>query len=213
MGLFRHLGEESGLPGRLVAIADAFDVMTATRSYKKPLPAEQARAELLRNAGTQFDPGLVRSFLQISLGRMRWTIGPMGWFSHLPNLFRSPLSSAASSGSGVAAAAGAAALAVSSVAVVPAATTEIEAGGAERAVPVEVVVKVADVPSAPGTPVCPGPVDVAEPETAPSTTTAPHHRDGPHCRGGGGRRVHDHPRQSIDHVECPWQRRFWGVLG
>lgn len=90
-------GHEISLAGRIVAIADAFDVMTAARSYKKPLPAAQARAELTRNSGSQFDPHLVRSFLQISLGRMRRVIGPLGVLAHFPDLLRVPLTAALSS--------------------------------------------------------------------------------------------------------------------
>ena len=56
-------GEDISLAGRIVAVADAFDVMTAARSYKKPYPAAQARVELANNAGTQFDPKVVRAFL------------------------------------------------------------------------------------------------------------------------------------------------------
>ena len=90
-------GTDISLAGRIVAIADAFDVMTATRSYKTPLPAAQARAELTRNSGTQFDPHLVRSFLAISLGRMRTVVGPLGWMASTPDMIRVPLTVVASS--------------------------------------------------------------------------------------------------------------------
>ncbi|MGZ4680744.1 MAG: HD-GYP domain-containing protein, partial [Ilumatobacteraceae bacterium] len=52
-----HLG------ARIVAVADAFDVMTSARSYKKPIPAAVAREEIARCASTQFDPTVVRAFL------------------------------------------------------------------------------------------------------------------------------------------------------
>ena len=74
--------------------------MTAARSYKKPLPAAQARAELTRNSGTQFDPHLVRSFLEISLGRMRQVVGPLGWLSHFPDMIRTPITAVAMSTTG-----------------------------------------------------------------------------------------------------------------
>lgn len=90
-------GHDISLAGRIVAIADAFDVMTAARSYKKPLPAAQARAELTRNSGAQFDPQLVRSFLEISLGHMRRVIGPLGILAHFPEFLRVPLTAALSS--------------------------------------------------------------------------------------------------------------------
>lgn len=70
--------------GRIVAVADAYEVMTAIRSYKKGMPAEEARAELTRCAGTHFDPSLVRSFLNISLGDLRSVIGPLAWIAEVP---------------------------------------------------------------------------------------------------------------------------------
>ena len=60
---------EISLAGKIVAVADAYDCMTSTRSYKKALPPEQARFELSRSSGTQFDPEVVRAFLNVSVGR------------------------------------------------------------------------------------------------------------------------------------------------
>jgi HD domain/Bacterial Ig domain len=94
-------GDNISLAGRIVAIADAYDVMTAARSYKKPLPAPQARAELARSSGTQFDPQLVRSFLEISLGRTRRIVGPLGWLAHFPDFIRAPLTVITTSTTGV----------------------------------------------------------------------------------------------------------------
>ena len=79
-------GEEISGPGRIVAVADAFEVMTAIRSYKKAIPAVEARKELTRCAGTQFDPSIVRAFLNISLGDLRRTIGPLAWMAEFPAL-------------------------------------------------------------------------------------------------------------------------------
>lgn len=56
-------GEEIPLPARICAIADAYDAMISVRSYKSSLTAEVALAELRNNAGTQFDPELVRVFI------------------------------------------------------------------------------------------------------------------------------------------------------
>jgi diguanylate cyclase (GGDEF)-like protein len=58
-------GEEIPLECRILAIADAYDVMTNDRPYRKALTPAQAKAELKRYAGTQFDPRLVEMFLQI----------------------------------------------------------------------------------------------------------------------------------------------------
>ncbi|MFI8825775.1 HD-GYP domain-containing protein [Streptomyces sp. NPDC053431] len=44
---------------RVVAVADAFDAMTSTRSYSRARPVETALAELERCAGSQFDPRMV----------------------------------------------------------------------------------------------------------------------------------------------------------
>jgi hypothetical protein len=79
-------GEEIGLAGRMVAVADSYEVMTAARAYKKPMTPLAAREELTRCAGTQFDPAVVRAFLAISLGRMRWVTGPLAWLAQLPFL-------------------------------------------------------------------------------------------------------------------------------
>ncbi len=56
-------GLEIPLPSRICAIADAYDAMINERSYKSTLPRDLAVAELLKNAGTQFDPELVGIFI------------------------------------------------------------------------------------------------------------------------------------------------------
>jgi putative nucleotidyltransferase with HDIG domain len=55
-------GEAIPLGARIVAIADAFEVMTSYRPYQAPRPYTQALEELRRCAGTQFDPVLVDRF-------------------------------------------------------------------------------------------------------------------------------------------------------
>ncbi len=58
-------GEDIPLLARINAIVDAFDVMTNGRPYKKPISRQEAIAELKRCAGEQFDPELVRIFIEI----------------------------------------------------------------------------------------------------------------------------------------------------
>lgn len=75
---------EISLAGRIVAVADAFDVMTSARSYQRPRPVEQARAELVRCSGTQFDPNVVRAFLAISVRNLRRVTGPVTVWAQRP---------------------------------------------------------------------------------------------------------------------------------
>jgi len=50
---------------RILSIVDAFDVMTYGRPYKEPVSESQAIEELKRCSGTQFDPELVKLFIEI----------------------------------------------------------------------------------------------------------------------------------------------------
>lgn len=82
----RLAGTDITLSGRIVAVADAFEVMTAVRSYKKPIPAPQARAELARCAGSHFDPQVVRAMMAVSLRRLSAISGPLSLIAQLPFL-------------------------------------------------------------------------------------------------------------------------------
>lgn len=76
-------GERIHISARIVAVADAFDTMTSVRSYQKPLSFADAHAELARNAGTQFDPDVVRAFLEVGPHRLRVVAGQLAWRSSL----------------------------------------------------------------------------------------------------------------------------------
>ena len=56
-------GDQIPLASRIVLVCDAFHAMTSDRPYRMAIPVEEARAELVRNAGTQFDPVIVHALL------------------------------------------------------------------------------------------------------------------------------------------------------
>lgn len=56
-------GEEIPLWARLFAVIDTLDAMTSDRPYRKGLSFEAAQEEILRMAGTQFDPVAVEAFV------------------------------------------------------------------------------------------------------------------------------------------------------
>jgi putative nucleotidyltransferase with HDIG domain len=64
-------GAEIPLGARIFAIADTLDAMTSDRPYRKALSFAQAREEIERCAGSQFDPELVRVFLELPEEQLR----------------------------------------------------------------------------------------------------------------------------------------------
>jgi putative nucleotidyltransferase with HDIG domain len=58
-------GEQIPLEARVLAVADAFDAMTSNRPYRRALDHQAAVAEVARCSGTQFDPEVVRIFLEL----------------------------------------------------------------------------------------------------------------------------------------------------
>jgi diguanylate cyclase (GGDEF)-like protein len=58
-------GTDIPLEARILAVADAYEAMTSDRVYRAALSAEDARAELVRCAGTQFDQRVVEAFIRV----------------------------------------------------------------------------------------------------------------------------------------------------
>lgn len=56
-------GQQIPFGARLFALIDTLDAMTSDRSYRKALSFDQARAEIIKMSGTQFDPVAVQAFL------------------------------------------------------------------------------------------------------------------------------------------------------
>jgi putative nucleotidyltransferase with HDIG domain len=57
-------GEEIPLGARIFAVADTLDAMISDRPYRKALPVSAAREEILRYSGRQFDPTVVKVFME-----------------------------------------------------------------------------------------------------------------------------------------------------
>ncbi len=58
-------GAHPAVESRVLAIADAFDAMTSTRSYRIAMSQEYAFSELRAHAGSQFDPEMVEAFIRL----------------------------------------------------------------------------------------------------------------------------------------------------
>jgi len=63
----RLTGPEIPLGARIISVCDAFDAMTTPRPYAEQLEADDAIGELVRCAGTQFDPEVVAAFASVQL--------------------------------------------------------------------------------------------------------------------------------------------------
>lgn len=50
---------------RIIAVADAYDAMTSTRSYRKIMPQAVVREEIEKGSGTQFDPIVAEKMLEL----------------------------------------------------------------------------------------------------------------------------------------------------
>jgi HD-GYP domain-containing protein (c-di-GMP phosphodiesterase class II) len=65
-------GKEIPVEARVLAVADAFDAMTSTRHYRRQFSVERALEEIRRCAGSQFDPHVAATFLEV------WSRGVLG---------------------------------------------------------------------------------------------------------------------------------------
>lgn len=58
-------GDDIPWSARLMALADVYDALTSKRPYKEPWTHDQARAEIVKNRGAQFDPDVVDAFIAV----------------------------------------------------------------------------------------------------------------------------------------------------
>jgi hypothetical protein len=68
-------GETIPALGRLISVADALDAMTTSRTYRSARPMADAVAEIVRCAGTHFDPGLARVVAEIDRRALQAVVG------------------------------------------------------------------------------------------------------------------------------------------
>nr|WP_232617922.1 HD domain-containing phosphohydrolase [Thermosipho africanus] len=50
---------------RIIAVADSWDAMISKRAYRNALPKDYALQEIINNSGKQFDPRVVKAFLEV----------------------------------------------------------------------------------------------------------------------------------------------------
>ncbi len=167
-------GTEIALAGRITAVADAYDVITSKRSYKSAGTAAEAREELVRCSGNQFDPVVVRAMLRVGLEDRRRSLGIFGWVFELPAILR-----VAATNVTAAPAAGAASAAAVSVATVasggfigpPATTVAPPAAIAFDEAPALRIPDAVTLPSSTFGPTTTEPATTTAPETARDTST------------------------------------------
>ncbi len=59
-------GEQIPLAARVFAVADALDALTTDRPYRDAVRWDQARTEIRRASGTQFDPAVIEAYERLS---------------------------------------------------------------------------------------------------------------------------------------------------
>ncbi|MFA5251084.1 MAG: HD-GYP domain-containing protein [Phycisphaerae bacterium] len=78
-------GGQIPLVGKIVGLADSFDAMTSKRTYRDAMTVEEARAEIERGLGTQFDEKVGRVFINSDLNQL-WDIMQEGFSEIYGNL-------------------------------------------------------------------------------------------------------------------------------
>lgn len=58
-------GAQIPLPARILALGDVYDALTSKRCYKEAFTHEKSRSMILKEEGKQFDPVIVRAFLDV----------------------------------------------------------------------------------------------------------------------------------------------------
>lgn len=64
-------GEDIPFLGRILSVADAFDAMTSTRHYRLKLNLDNAKDQLVKGSGTQFDKQVVDTFIHVVIDNFK----------------------------------------------------------------------------------------------------------------------------------------------
>ena len=64
---FALKGYQIPLGARLFAVADTFDALTSDRVYRRSATCEEARQVIAQEAGRQFDPAVVKAFMDVTV--------------------------------------------------------------------------------------------------------------------------------------------------
>ena len=67
-GYYGVAGDELPLASHFLNVADSFDAMTSERAFRPGLSEDEALAEIERNIGTQFHPGIAKAFVAVRRG-------------------------------------------------------------------------------------------------------------------------------------------------
>ena len=58
-------GDELSLKAKILSVVDTFDAMMSDRPYRKALSMQKIKQEVINHSGTQFDPSIVESFIEL----------------------------------------------------------------------------------------------------------------------------------------------------
>jgi HD-GYP domain-containing protein (c-di-GMP phosphodiesterase class II) len=73
-------GDELSLKSRILSVVDTFDAMMSDRPYRKALSIQKIKQEIINHSGTQFDPYVVQSFIEMLDARGEAVLTSAGYY-------------------------------------------------------------------------------------------------------------------------------------
>ncbi|GAA0322896.1 HD-GYP domain-containing protein [Kineococcus aurantiacus] len=83
-------GQNISLAARVIAVVVTYDVITSARAHEKPMPAEEAHADITRCARHQSGRELLRAFVGVSVGPLHRIAGPVALLAAPPGVVVAP---------------------------------------------------------------------------------------------------------------------------